>query len=361
MTLLSREEFALFENLLNLSQKNVRSVMAEHLRKIYGADNVIETNEFIYAIGEIPIGLLAHMDTVFEDNSVHKTANGKTYIKPLRKVTLYYDQWQETLASGDGCGFDDRAGIYAIIRILQEGFRPTVILTTDEEIGGIGAYQLVKVFDKPLTDLKYLIQLDRRGENDCVFYDLDSKEFETYVESFGFKTAIGSFTDISTICPVWGIAGVNLSIGYNDEHSVRETLNIKAWLDTIEKVKYMLSEKDVPTFEYKARFPVYNGGMYGPYSYGGWYDEDWDDYYYTNESGKCDACGKSFNVFQLLPEVDVDGKTKHYCALCYEHLESCEKCGALYYQKKPSWKRCKECAKELRDVGRKKKNNKSDK
>ena len=31
----------------------------------------------------------------------------------------------------------------------------------------------------------------------------------------------GSFSDISILCPKWEVAGVNLSIGYENEHSFR--------------------------------------------------------------------------------------------------------------------------------------------
>ena len=90
-----------------------------------------------------------------------------------------------------------------------------------------------------ITDLNYIIQLDRRGSNDCVFYECNNPEFVEYVEAFGFVTAHGTFSDISTICPSWGIAGVNLSIGYIDEHSYSEILYVGNMLATIGKVEKM--------------------------------------------------------------------------------------------------------------------------
>ena len=59
-----------------------------------------------------------------------------------------------------------------------------------------------------------------------------------------FVETWGTFTDISYLCPAWGVAGVNLSVGYEDEHSAIETLHVNAWQATFEKVKNILSEEE---------------------------------------------------------------------------------------------------------------------
>lgn len=43
-------------------------------------------------------------------------------------------------------GSDDRAGVYAIIQIIEAGYKPHVIFTTDEEIGAVGAQKLIEDF-----------------------------------------------------------------------------------------------------------------------------------------------------------------------------------------------------------------------
>ena len=200
--------------------------MSQYLKAKY--DNVIVTKDYIIAIGNIPIALIAHMDTVFK----------------IPVSDLYYDQKKGVLWSPEGLGADDRAGIFAIIKILQDGLRPSVILTTGEEDGGVGACAICDKYPEcPIPGLKYLIQLDRHGSNDCVFYDCYCPEFVDYVESFGFCERWGSFTDISFLMPEWQIVGVNLSIGYEDEHSRTEILNIGPLFDTIRKVKNMLTEQ----------------------------------------------------------------------------------------------------------------------
>lgn len=344
MPLLSLEELKLYESIINLSQKNMRLVMEDYLKKQY--NQVIANDDYIYAIGDIPIALVAHLDTVAEESYESRivTFNNKKYLKPEnRNVVLYYDQWQEKIASNEIIGSDDRAGVYAIYRLIEAGLRPSVILTTDEEIGGVGARKFVSQIEKPLSDINYIIQLDRRGVDDCVFYNLNSPEFEKYIESFGFKKETGSFSDISTICPAWGIAGVNLSIGYDNEHSVQETLDVRAWLATIEKVTVMLKETDIPFWPYVKK----TSSSYMDYP--PWYDDDSE--YYIH----CYNCDTEIDVFSAMPVLDEMGTTKYICLECYEKLDTCSSCGDWFIKKKKHWKVCKNCAKEMKKFGRRNK------
>ena len=91
---------------------------------------------------------------------------------------------------------------------------------------------------------KAIFQLDRRGSDDCVFYDCDNPDFTKYVESFGFKKAYGSFSDISVIAPAWGVAAANLSVGYYLEHSNAEYLKGRELEKTIERVKKILDNAE---------------------------------------------------------------------------------------------------------------------
>lgn len=187
------------------------------------------TKKYIIAEGNLPICLVAHMDTV----------------SPTPPADIYYDREKCIMWSPQLLGADDRAGIYAIIQILNAGYRPSVIFTTDEEVGALGAKALVsQIPNCPLENLKAIFQLDRCGENDCVFYDCDNRDFVDYVESFGFEENFGSFSDISVIAPAWGVAAVNLSVGYENEHHLIETLNTRHLDDTIKKVKKICEDSE---------------------------------------------------------------------------------------------------------------------
>ena len=239
---------------------------------------------------------------------------------------IYYDQRKAIMWSPDGLGADDRAGIFAIVQIIADGYRPSIILTTDEERGGLGAQALAKK-KCPIKSLRYMIQLDRRGSNDCVFYQCANGKFIKYIETFGFAEAVGSFSDISFLMPAWRVCGVNLSIGYREEHSVSETLNVHWMFQTIEKVKKMLdcAEIDPLNFEFyevKNKLTGYFSEM-RPYS-------SYDDTYDTGTPCKC--CGKYFIDFELFPtKSKQEHKMVYYCPDCaVDKVEWCEECGHPY-------------------------------
>lgn len=234
---------------------------------------------------------------------------------------LFYDKQKNVMFCPQGAGFDDKAGIFAIIQIIRKGLRPHIIFTTDEEKGCLGADKLGRI-KCPFDDLRYIIQLDRRGANDCVFYDCDNPEFTKYVEQFGFVEAIGSFTDICSICPEWKVAGVNLSIGYYNEHSVAETLYVGQMLDTIEKVANMLEEKDIPKFEFIPLVYAYS-------------KNDWFRYIRKStepeDNEHCHICKKKFLPEELIPVSMQDMTRKNFCIDCISgRVDWCNKCGEAY-------------------------------
>ena len=175
----------------------------------------IVKKDYILAEGNLPICLIAHMDTVF------------TYLP----IEFYHDPTQHVMWSPNGAGFDDRAGIYVIIEMLNRNLYPSIIFTNYEECGGIGAKKLVSDFpDCPFKECRALVEVDRAWEKDSVFYYCDNKDFEKYINSFGFETSSGTFTDISIIAPQWKIAAVNLSVGYMYEHTHQELLHYN-WME----------------------------------------------------------------------------------------------------------------------------------
>jgi hypothetical protein len=183
---------------------------------------------------------------------------------PKSPQIFLYDSKQNLMWSPDGAGFDDRAGIYAAIKLIQTADKkPTVIFTKGEEKGGLGAFDLVAKHKTNFMNLDFLIQLDRQGKEDCVFYDCANKDFEDFITFFGFKTDWGTFSDISIIAPAWGIAAVNVSVGYVDEHTYTEMLNINHLNLTIERVlrilkdggkRYKYIPKPKPKTKYGAAF-----------------------------------------------------------------------------------------------------------
>ena len=227
MNILNDEDYKLLRKLVHFNQIQTKEFAVEFLGGFY--TNVVETEDYVFAEGNIPIALVAHLDIYFEDDDIERD--------------FIYRTFDGIMWNPHGAGFDDKAGVFSIFKILEQGYLPHVIFTTFEERGSWGAKRLVQDLPRhPFKDLKYLIGLDRANDYDCVFYGCENKEFISYVESFGFVEAYGTSSDINHICPVWGIAGANLSIGYRYQHSKNETLDINVMFDTISKVKEMLAD-----------------------------------------------------------------------------------------------------------------------
>lgn len=323
MQTLSKKDYQLFKSIVKLPTEKLQKVLTKYLQKNYG--NAVSSNGYTFAAGDIPICLAAHMDTVFDDGAMPKESD------------IFYDREKNTIWSRQGgCG-DDRSGVFAIIKIIESGLRPSVIFTDFEEEGCVGAMQLVDDLPQFPTKLNYIIQLDRRGTNDCVFYNCANDSFTEYIEKFGFVENFGSFSDISELCPAWKIAGVNLSIGYDGEHSVSEIVQVNSLLATINKVKIMLKEKNIPEFPYIAAYPELDGFL--------------RESFYDDDTGLvvCSGCGRTIRKYDAIPAVGEDGKTEKY--FCYDcaadgYIKWCAKCGRPFERINQKDVLCPDCRKE---------------
>lgn len=196
---------------------------------------VTQSKDFVYSAGELPVMLVAHTDTVHRD-------------LPTR---ILYDPREQMLWSPYGIGGDDRAGIWGILALLRSGLRPYVLFCAQEERGGIGAKVAARELQSLLSDkLQFVIELDRRGHNDAVFYNCVNQGFIDYVLGFGYDLESGTYSDISSLCPEWGVAGVNLSTGYYNAHSTNEYVDIRALATTVKRAGGMLQNIPSQKFIY---------------------------------------------------------------------------------------------------------------
>lgn len=217
-----------FEEIVRKSQQALKKVLLSELTHM--GYRTKTKKGFLYGKGSLPVMLVAHMDTV------HKV--------PVK--TICYSKDRKTIMSPEGIGGDDRTGVYMILQIIRK-YRCHVLFCEDEEIGGVGAQKFAESNIKP--EINYIVELDRRGSNDAVFYDCDNPEFTKFVTGFGFKEEMGSFSDISIIAPELKVAAVNISAGYYCEHSQHEYVDLQVIDKNIKLVGKMvssLSEK----FEY---------------------------------------------------------------------------------------------------------------
>jgi hypothetical protein len=151
------------------------------------------------------------------------------------------------MMSPQGIGGDDRAGVYMILQILRQ-VNCHVLFCEDEECGGRGASAFTK--SGILPDVNYIVELDRKGENDAVYYGCDNQDFREYVAEFGFREAFGSFSDISILAPYLKTAAVNLSTGYYNAHRNHVLIDTQVMATNTERVIEMVM---TPTEHYTYR------------------------------------------------------------------------------------------------------------
>lgn len=220
----SRNEQAVGEHLMTILNNRLDKIWMDE------AGNVLGELRIPGGHSDVPALLLsAHMDV--RDSS----GEGKEIL------------WEDNLLRREGgiLGADDRAGIAAIINTIDVLKQYKIVcnlkfaFTVLEEVGMLGAEQIDKSF---FDGVGFAVSLDRKGETDIV---VRSSEFEYcpeaeaefisslskqlwHNEDFYYKAVEGGKSDLI----VWsqlGIPSVNLSVGYSDEHTETESLNLGAW------------------------------------------------------------------------------------------------------------------------------------
>jgi len=159
---------------------------------------------------------VAHMDTVNDFDM---------------KKQLMFDKELQILSRQDGIlGADDKAGVNLILNHIEN---VNFIFTIDEEIGALGMQDLVDK-SKLLEDLiefnvSCAIELDRKGTNDILgdAHGYCGKDLQVQLENAlpAYLGNVGVFTDIDYLCDI--IASTNISVGYFNQHSKNEYLDVK--------------------------------------------------------------------------------------------------------------------------------------
>lgn len=241
----------MFEKICRMSQRDLKKFVAKKLKDTH--NKVIEGNGYVFAQGEFPVLLVAHLDTVH---------------KELPREILYSKK-TDSLSSPQGIGGDDRCGVYMIFDVLRQ-FNCSVLFCEDEEIGGVGAEKFIKTDLAQELEFNYMIEFDRKGKNDAVFYDCDNAEFEEFITEEFYKTAWGSFSDISVLAPFFGCAAVNLSCGYYNAHTANEYVVLSEMEESIKQACRILAKTtENDKFEYIEAY--YDGSEWG---FGGYYERD---------------------------------------------------------------------------------------
>lgn len=285
--------------------------------------NLLATKVFGKAEGNPVIMLNAHMDTV------SKTNENKIVVEQNGVFRAYYHGKTTIL------GADDRAGIAIIINILDNvpsSFEGTLKLsfTREEEIGCIGASHVDSKF---YEDVDLSITFDRRGNKDIVVGTWGAPFCSNNVgytleniaknNKFDYSCVSGGISDAYEFSNK-GTNSVNISVGYENEHTSNEFLVYKDFHVAYEFGLAIL--KDVGMYDYEnfGEVPLRSNQWvedYKPTSKTK-VAQKWEDYYgddYEASDYKYDSeMYSNYSNYSNYPESrEIDSS---YFAFAYEHL-----------------------------------------
>ena len=149
-----------------------------------------------------------------------------------------------------GCGADDRAGC-AILWALRD-LGHSLLVTSCEEYGQKASHWLMEHNPDLAAEINdahgFAVAFDRRNAADFKCYDVGTDAFRAYVAAMTGYTEPdrGSVTDIRVLCR--DIPGANLSVGYHNEHTPAEYLDLAAWRHTLAVAREWLAPSGLPRF-----------------------------------------------------------------------------------------------------------------
>lgn len=229
--------------------------------------------------------VVAHMDTI------HNFTSARELVIKNNIITAKY------IKSGIQCGLnaDDCNGILVALQLLETLPNLKVCFTTQEEIGGIGAYEATNNIEFFLN-VRYLIQADRRGNKDLITHtngiDSASEKFvediQSLMEKYNYSESIGTFTDIGVLASKLLISGVNVSCGYYNEHTFKECCNINELNNCLNFIYEIITSLDDQAITYTIKAQKsYVNNYYSSYDYDNYiYDDSPKDEYDL----PCDHC-----------------------------------------------------------------------
>lgn len=234
-----------FKMICQTSKDDLLEWLTTQMTTYYGKQNVVADDEYLFCEGNAKMMLVAHLDTVHKrlPSTIVETATA--------------------ISSPQGIGGDDRCGVMAILTILKEigpDSRPYLLFTTDEETGMLSTRKAADDLIQRIAPVNYIIELDRHGKNDAVFYDCGNETFIKWILGYGFEQKEGTGSDIKVLSDKWDLASVNLSIGYQSEHTANEVVYPHDMRATIDKVKKIIAETKPDVL-----FPMVKKKSYGYY------------------------------------------------------------------------------------------------
>jgi hypothetical protein len=197
---------------------------------------------------------VAHVDTVHREGGKNK----------------YQRVGNQLQAQDDPLGADDGAGVAMLMHLIQFATPGYYLFTQGEERGGLGAKYITKHYAALLSSFDRAIAFDRRGIDSIITYqggsrccsDAFAEALGDYLnsgmsgfyspDSSGVYTDTAEFVDYIPEC-------TNISVGYNQEHSDRETLDLDHF-EALSQAVLMVPWETLPV----KRDPSVHDSLWGP-------------------------------------------------------------------------------------------------
>jgi hypothetical protein len=215
----------MLNELLTANEKDVFAIITRALSPSYGAP-ITDGENYLVFPGQNSIALVSPIDTVRNEE------------KP---VVLSVKNGIITNKNGI-LGADDRAGVYGCISAaLRARVKPSLYFFNHEESMGIGVNRYLDTRPN-FAGISLFIELDRKGCNEYVYYSSALPgAVKGYIESFGYRSDCGSYSDVADLTEETRIPSVNISTGYYAQHTARESLVMDEMEMNIKRVVRMLA------------------------------------------------------------------------------------------------------------------------
>lgn len=171
-------------------------------------------------VGDAPVLWSSHTDTVH-------SAGGKQALRFANGIVALDDK------ASDCLGADCTAGVWLMVQMIRAGVPGLYVFHRAEEIGGVGSSFIAKHRLDILDGIKFAVAFDRRGHKSVITHQGDRCCSEAFSASLSAALGMGhssdsggTFTDTANYVDAIGECS-NLSVGYMNEHTKRETLDVE--------------------------------------------------------------------------------------------------------------------------------------
>lgn len=234
--------------------------------------------------------LTSHLDTINDSyNELPRLSIKDNIITTTNKAVL---------------GGDDRAGVWVMLQLLDKGIKDyDYVFFCDEEVGGLGSKLFAKEHLIDIIEYSCYISLDRRGSKEVASYGYDNDDLVKVFTDIGYTSVRGSFTDCVNLSNVTEVACINLSVGYNNEHTNSEVQDITVMYNLVNRLSNDSLIDKLSTREYRYEdIQVYNN--------------QWSSYKEVlNDPMLCDCCGEHLPLY----DCDVSGNSYYLCSDCLKY------------------------------------------